>query len=323
MHLKGKVLITDEVHPILLKGLQELGLACDYKPSIQPGMVKAVIHQYRGLIINSKILVDQSMIDASHKLWFIGRLGSGLEIIDLNYAAEKGIDVLNSPEGNCNAVAEHALGMLLSLSNHLCRSNQEVRNKIWRREANRGFEIQGKKIGIIGFGHTGSTFAKKMESLGVEVLAYDKYKTNYATNFSHVKESSMAQIFETADFVSLHLPLTEETHYLANRAFFEKFKKPIVLINTSRGKVVQLEDLLEMLNEGKVIAAGLDVFENEKPATYSPEEAMLYETLFQLNQVVLSPHVAGWTVESKERLAFILIKKIKRSLNVRISSNRL
>lgn len=308
--MSKKVLITDDVHPLLIEGLKASGFHCDYLPDISLEEVRTIIGDYEGLIINSKILVDRVLLDKAPQLRFVGRLGSGMEIIDREYAAAKGVAVLSSPEGNCNAVAEQALGMLLALANNLLRADREVRQKIWQREKNRGFEIMGKTVGIIGFGHTGSSFAKKLSGMGVKILAYDKYKTNYTSDYPYVEESAMQPIFEQADIISFHLPLTEETKHLVDQSFVNKCKKGVIFINTSRGQVIKTEDLIAGLESGNIGGACLDVFENEKPHLYSKREEQLFDRLFSFENIVVSPHIAGWTVESKRRLADILLNKI-------------
>ncbi|NJN77345.1 MAG: hypothetical protein HC803_02655 [Saprospiraceae bacterium] len=310
------VLITDGVHPKLVIGLEQLGFACDYHPDISLSNVKSIIHQYDGVIINSKIIVDEDFLDKAVRLKFIGRLGSGMEIINQPYARKKGVAVFSAPEGNNNAVAEHALGMLLAFANNFQKGDGEVRQLIWDREANRGFEIMGKTIGIVGFGHTGSQFAKKLAGFGVSVLAYDKYKPEgYALDFGFVKETTQKEIFEKADIVSLHLPLNPETKHFANYAWMQQFKKPIVLINTSRGNVIPTDDLIKGLEKGIIQGACLDVFENEKPHTFSAEEKAVFNRLYEFKNVILTPHVAGWTTESLERLATVLLNKITSFLN--------
>ena len=254
------------------------------------------------------------MLDAGINLRFVGRLGSGMEIVDLEYAAEKGVAVLSSPEGNRNAVAEHALGMLLSLSNNLLRGDREVRQNLWLREANRGFELRGRTLGIIGFGHTGRQFARKLTGLEMKILAYDKYKTGFAEEVPGVQETDLNTLMQHADILSLHLPLTEETRHLINKKFINNCKPGFILINTSRGACVSTKDLVAALENNLVGGACLDVFENEKPNTYTNSEQNLYRRLHQLDNVVLSPHVAGWTVESKRLLAEVLLEKIKNVL---------
>jgi len=313
VHHSKRVLITDDVHPTLFKHLESVGYHCEYRPEIHTNEVNQIIAEYTGIIINSKITVDKVMLDKAVRLKFVGRLGSGLEIIDLNYAKQKGVAVYNSPEGNCNAVAEHALGMLLALANNFLRADAQVRQKVWQRELNRGFEIMGQTVGIIGFGHTGSTFATKLAGMGVRVLAYDKYKLRYTNHHPYVEETDMETIFREADIISLHLPLTEETQHLVNLDFIKKFTKKIIIINTSRGRVVKTVDLIEGLQSEQVRGACLDVFENEKPHTFKADENNVYEKLYRFDNVILTPHVAGWTVESKKRLAEILIEKILSS----------
>jgi D-3-phosphoglycerate dehydrogenase len=309
-----KVLVTDGVHPLLLEGLTALGFQCDYHPKIGLERVRGMVSDYEGIIINSKVLMDKEMLDAGAKLEFVGRLGSGMEIIDLEYAAQKGIAIHGAPEGNCNAVAEHALGMLLALANNFLQGDREVRKKNWQREKNRGFEIMGRTVGIIGFGHTGSQFAKKLSGMGVEILAYDKYKTNYTNNFEQVRETTLEDILTNADIISLHLPFTPETKHLVNSDFLRKCKDGVILINTSRGNVAKTKDLIVGLKSGKVGGACLDVFENEKTATFSQAEHTMYNELYEFENVILSPHVAGWTRESLQRLAEVLLRKITAGL---------
>jgi D-3-phosphoglycerate dehydrogenase len=305
-----KVLITDDVHPVMLQGLEAAGYTCEYRPEITLQQVRKIVNDYVGLIINSKIKADQTMLESTDQLRFIGRLGSGLDIIDLEVATQKGISVLSVPEANCNAVGEHALGMLLSLANNLVRADREVRQKIWKREENRGFELEGKNIGIIGFGHTGNAFAEKLQGFRVNVLAYDKYKSGFAKNLPHVKEVTLEELLIVSDIISFHVQLTEETLFYFDETFINSCKNGVIIINTSRGKVVKTDVLVRGLNEGKIGGACLDVFENEKPGTYSDAEDLLYGELYGMENVVLSPHVAGWTVESKEKIASYLLKKV-------------
>ncbi len=309
---KPKVLITDAVHDLLIDGLHQAGYDCAYRPSISLEEVRAIIQQYVGIVINSKIRIDRSFLDKATQLKFIGRLGSGLEIIDLDYAKEKQVAVHRAPDGNCDAVAEHAMGMLLALAIHLRQADQQVRQKNWQREQNRGWELMGKTVGIIGFGYTGRAFAERLAGFGVRVLAYDKYKTAYALDIPHVEEANMEQIYREADILSLHLPSTSETRGLADASYWAAFQKPIVLVNTSRGNIVLTNDLLEALNSGKVLGACLDVFENEKPSTYTEEQDLLFQDLFSRENILLTPHVAGWTVESKKRLAKLLLDRIMK-----------
>lgn len=308
-----RVLVTDGVHPLLLYGLTQMGYHCDYEPNIPLSAVRERIHAYTGLIINSKIIVDRDFLDRATQLAFIGRLGSGLEIIDLAYAQKRGVDVFRAPDGNCDAVAEHAMGLLLHLANRLGTGDAQVRTKQWDREAQRGWELMGKTIGIVGLGYTGRALAKRLAGWGMTVLAYDKYlPAGYAADLPHVQEVEMEQIYANAQILSLHLPATSETVGLADAAYWARFQPGLVLVNTSRGHIVPTADLLEALEGGQLAGACLDVFENEKPTTYSPEQQQLFERLFARTDVVLSPHVAGWTVESKERLAMLLLDRIRK-----------
>lgn len=313
-----KVLITDDCHPILTEGLTDLGFVCDYQPNIAAEETLRLIGGYEGLIINSKILVNRQFLDAAKKLEFVGRLGSGMEIVDQVYAAEKGVAVLSSPEGNRNAVAEQALGMLLTLANNLTRGDSEVRQNIWRREANRGFELKGRTLGIIGFGHTGSQFARKLQGMEMRVLAYDKYKpAGYAAEMPWVEAVNQEKIQAEADIISLHLPLSKETQYIVDDLFINNCKQGFILLNTARGKCVKTSDLIAGLESGKIGGACLDVFENEKPNTFSEQEHQMYAQLHKFENVVFSPHVAGWTHESKKLLASVLLQKITNALNLK------
>jgi D-3-phosphoglycerate dehydrogenase len=307
-----KVLVTDTVDEDLIEGLKKNGYTVDYQPRIPLAEVHQIIGQYVGIVINSKIIVNQDLLDAAAKLKFVARLGSGLEIIDLAYCAQKKIAVIRSPDGNCDAVAEHAMAMLLSLAINLRKSDQEVRNKIWEREANRGWELMHKTVAILGFGYTGQAFAKRLSSFGVRILVYDKYLKDYTNSHPYVQESTMEEIFKEADVLSLHLPATDETKGLVDANFINKFVKCCTLINTSRGNIVQLKDLLTALDNGQLRGLALDVFENEKPQTYSSEEEIVYQNLFNRTNVLLSPHVAGWTTESKKRLSKLLLDRIMR-----------
>lgn len=310
-----RVLITDDCHPLLREKLEAAGWECHFQPHISAEETLKRAGDYEGLIVNSKIIVNRAFLDRASRLRFIGRLGSGMEIIDRTYAAEKGIAVVSSPEGNRNAVAEQALGMLLALSNHLPVADEEVRRNVWRREANRGFELAGKTIGIIGFGHTGSQFAKKLQGMDMRVLAYDKYKIGYTASMPWVEESHPVEIQQQSDIISLHLPLSEETKHYVNEKFILACKPGVIFINTSRGACVEIFSLVNALENGRAGGACLDVFENEKPAAFSEEEKKIYGRLHLLKNVILSPHIAGWTHESKKRIAEVLFEKIIGAVN--------
>lgn len=310
-----QILVTDNVHEHLLESLKKNGYLVDYKPDIKYEDIFPIIHQYQGIVINSKVkmtseLMDLALVD-SNPFRFIARLGSGLDIIDLNAAKERNIEVFSAPEGNRNAVAEHALGMLFALVNKMVSADFDVRNLQWNREAHRGIEIYGKSIGIIGFGNNGSCFAEKLAGLGVRVLAYDKYKENYAKDYSHVVEcKTIQELIKSADIISLHIPLTKETHHMVDSNFLNSCKSDVILINTSRGGCVDTKAVLGALDSGKLRGVCLDVFENEKPKSWNEEERKLYMQLYENKEVILSPHVAGWTVESKYKIADSLLKQI-------------
>jgi D-3-phosphoglycerate dehydrogenase len=307
-----KVLFIDTAHTVLKEELTALGFICESFDYFKKDDFCRVIGDYFGVVIRSKIKLDKEILSLAHQLKFIARVGAGMESIDSAYAAQLGIVCLNSPEGNRDAVGEQAIGMLLALMNNLLRADLQVRNGQWIREGNRGYEIKGKTVGIIGYGNMGKAFAQRLKGFEANVLAYDKYKTGYSDNF--VSESTMEKLFEDADIISLHVPLTEETTYLVNREYLSKFKKPIFLVNTARGKVVQSEALVEALQNGKVRGAALDVLEYEKISFENLDMDQLpepFQYLIQSNQVVLSPHIAGWTFESHYKLAKVLVDKIQ------------
>lgn len=304
-----KVLITDDVHPLLIEQLRQMGYEVSFRPEITFEETLAGISSCTGLVINSKIFCGDDLLDKAPDLRWIARLGSGMEVIDTKACDARGVKYFNSPEGNRNAVAEHTLALVLDLLNNISRSNQEVKQGKWIREANRGQELSGRTIGIIAYGNTGEAFTKILRGFDVELLAYDKYRKGFGTDF--VKESTLEEIFDKADMVSLHLPLTSETKYMVDESFLNNFKKPIYLINTSRGKVLKTSALIAALHSGKVKAAGLDVLENEKLNTLTDQEKQWYEALAKDERVILTPHIAGWTAESKRRVAEVVIEKLK------------
>ncbi len=305
-----RVLITDDVHPLLLDGLAHRNYISDYLPNIRQGECLEIIHHYQGLIINSKIRADQDLLQRASQLKWIARLGSGMEIIDLPAAQAKGIFVFNSPEGNRQAVAEHALAMLLALLRNIPRANHQLKALVWQREPNRGTELSGKTVGIIGYGHTGSRFAKVLEGLDVNILIFDKYKQLCTSHrrFEFVK--NVENIQRLADVISIHLPLTQETLYMVDYSFLEKCKTGCILINTSRGKICKTDDLIRALHRGKLGGACLDVFENENPEQFSPQEKKQFEQLMAMENIVVTPHIAGWTHQSKEKIARVVLEKL-------------
>ncbi|MFA8301260.1 MAG: NAD(P)-dependent oxidoreductase [Hyphomicrobiales bacterium] len=314
--MKGKVLFVDTTHIVLKEGLTELGYQCDFFDNYNYGDYCNVVSQYDGVIIRSKIKIDRNFIDNATNCKFIARVGAGLENIDVEYAETKGIYCLNSPEGNRDAVGEQAVGMLIMLMNNLIRADHEVRNLIWKRKENRGNEIKERTIGIIGYGNMGKAFAQRIASFGANIIAYDKYKTNFSDEF--VKEVSLEELQRTSDIVSLHVPLTEETYYMVNSDFLNAFEKSVWLLNTARGPVVNTQDLTEAIENGKIIGAALDVLEYEKLGFESikkDEVPKALEYLLKSDKVVLSPHIAGWTHESNYKLSKVIVDKVQALLD--------
>ncbi|PZW44278.1 D-3-phosphoglycerate dehydrogenase [Mesonia algae] len=309
-----KILHVDRNHSLMLEQLQAYGFQNDEDYNSAKSEIEDKISNYDGLIIRSRFTIDQTFLDAATNLKFIGRLGAGLENIDTAYAEKKGIQLFSAPEGNRNAVGEHALGMLLSLFNHLRRADQEVRNGIWKREENRGLELEGKTVGIIGFGNMGKAFAKKLRGFDCEVIFYD-LKENIANQ--DARQVSLKELQENAEVLSLHTPLTSLTKNMINSDFINQFKNPFWLINTARGKSVVTKHLVSALKSGAILGAGLDVLEYEKSSfenLFSDEHALpeAFQYLIETDNVLLSPHIAGWTIESKEKLAQVIVDKIKQ-----------
>ena len=306
-----KVLFIDSTQAILKGRLEKAGFNCDYQPNMPKEEILKQIKNYDGIIIRSRIKLNKDILSKAIKLKFIGRVGAGMENIDLEFAKQKGIKCYNSPEGNRDSVGEHALGMLLTLFNKLCIANQEVKKGIWKREENRGLEIKGKTIGIIGYGNMGSAFAQRLKGFEANIIAYDKYKVDFGNDY--VSEVSIEEIFSESDILSLHVPLTDETQFMIKSDFIDKFKKPIYIINTARGKVLKTSDLVKHLKTGQVLGAALDVLEYEQSSFENIHKSKINEDfkfLMNSNDVILSPHIAGWTHESNVKLATFLTDKI-------------
>ncbi len=301
------ILIVDDLHPAFKQEAKALGYVVSDEPLFTREQTLAVIKDYEGLAVRTKFQVDRELIDAAPKLKFIARAGAGMDNVDEAYAQSKGIACINAPEGNADAVAEHAMGMLLSLMNKLRQADQQVRTGIWDREENRGWELKGKTVGIIGYGYMGQSFAQKLQGFGVDVIAYDKYKTGFSD--AYAREVSMEEIVKFSDVLSLHLPLTRETRNLVDTEYLFHFRKPIFFLNTSRGEIVNTSAVLNAIANGKILGAGLDVLEVEKfPAL---AEQNWYAELAKNDKVVLSPHVAGWTFESYRKISEVLAEKLK------------
>ena len=306
-----KILHLDTNHPLLLNQLNDLGFINDEDYTSSKEDIKQKIKDYDGFIIRSRFSIDKTFLDAATNLKFIGRVGAGLENIDCDYAESKGITLISVPEGNRNAVGEHSLAMLLSLFNKLNKADNEVRNGKWLREDNRGIELDGKTVGLIGYGNMGKAFAKKLRGFDIKVLCYDIKDNVEDENATQV---SLEKLQEEADVLSLHTPETPLTIGMVNQDFINNFKKPFWLINTARGKSVVTSDLVNALKSGKILGAGLDVLEYEKASFESLFSSTLpeaFQYLIEAQNVILSPHVAGWTTESKEKLAQTIVDKIK------------
>jgi D-3-phosphoglycerate dehydrogenase len=302
------IIITVPVHQILLDTLKEKGLDFIHDPKLNYESLIEIVNQATGLIVATHIKIDKAMIDKATQLKWIGRLGSGMEHIDVAYANEKNIDCKSSPEGNRNAVAEFALGLLLNLMRNIHTSSQEVKQLQWQRELNRGEELSGKVVGIVGYGNTGTAFAKLLSAFDVSILANDKYKTGFGDHI--VEESTLENIFKYSDIISLHLPLNAETSHLANNSFFNQMAKKPIFINTSRGGVVDTTALIYALENNLVKSAALDVLENENLNTYNVADSKQLNQLLSMKNVIITPHIAGYSHEANYKMSKILLEKI-------------
>ena len=308
MQASRSVIITARVHEYLLSALENRGYEVLYAPEIGYDELFQRCTEAEGLIVTTRLAIDRKLIDQAKNLKWIGRLGSGMELVDVDHAVSKGIVCVSSPEGNRTAVAEHALGMLLGLMHKINSSFDEIRKGKWIREANRGTELTGKTIGIIGFGNAGSAFAKLLSSFDATVLAYDKYKFDFGGRY--IKEANMEQLARYADVISFHVPLTEETRFMANAGFFGSLEQKPIIINTSRGGVVHTQALIDALKAGSVSGAALDVLENERLDSLTPDEQEALDFLARQTNVVLTPHIAGYSTEAFYKMSTMIIEKL-------------
>ncbi|SFB92109.1 D-3-phosphoglycerate dehydrogenase [Parapedobacter composti] len=310
-NIPTKLLIVDDIHPVFLEKLEARHIPYDYQPEFSKADAVRVITDYTGLVIRSKFRVDAPFIDAAPQLAFIARGGAGMDNIDEHYALEKGITLLNAPEGNRDAVGEHMVGMLLGLMNNLYRANFEVKNGQWRREANRGLELGGRTVALVGYGNNGQAMARKLSGFGVEVIAYDKYRTGFSD--AYATEATMEEVTQRADVLSLHIPLTSETRGMVNDAYLARFNKPIFFLNGARGEIVDIPAVLDALGTGAVLGAAFDVLPVEKFPQLA--EQPWFQPLINHDKVMVSPHVAGWSVESYFKIADILSDKVIKFLD--------
>lgn len=303
------ILIIDDLHPSITSMLEGIGFGCKYVPKITRQELLSESPNYLGLLVRSKTYLDKEVLDKFPNLQFIGRAGAGIDLIDLEETAKRGIKIINAPEGNRDALAEHSLGLLLNIMNHMVRSHQEIYEQQWKREPNRGYELNKLTVGLVGYGFMGQAFAKRLKAMGCTILAYDKYKSGFSDQY--VTQASMEEIYAQSDVFTSHVPLTKETDSMQNEAFFNAFAKPIWFLNTARGKIMDTKALYAAIKKGQVRGAGLDVIENEKPQNWSIEYQQLVKDLYATGKFMLTPHVGGWTFESYQRINEVLIEKIK------------
>ncbi len=306
-----KILIADDLHENIFPLLAELGFEVDYQPDINRAEILEIIQDYEGILIRSKTKIDREFLSFCTKLEFIGRAGAGLDLIDLHAVREKNIKVFAANEGNSDAVAEHTMGMILMLFNKLNFADAEVRQGIWHREENRGIELCGMTVGIIGYGNMGKALSQRLVGFGVKTLAFDTDAKKISNEELFVQRATLQDIFEEADVISVHVSLTEQTRMMVNDDFISQFKKNFFIINTSRGEVASTKAILKGLQSGKIRGACLDVLENEKFTQLTPEQSQVYSQLFKQKNVIFTPHVAGWTVESYRKINEVLIAKLR------------
>jgi D-3-phosphoglycerate dehydrogenase len=305
--MKGKILIVDDLHPVFKERATAQGFDVDDFPNITRQETLDISANYTGIAVRTKFRIDEALLKAAPNLKFVARAGAGLDNIDEAYAAAHNIHLMNAPEGNCDAVGEHAIGMLLSLANNFRQADMQIRQGTWDREGNRGWELKGKTVGIIGYGFMGSSFARKLSGFGVKVIAYDKYKTGFSD--AYATEVSMEEIVKHSDVLSLHIPLTAETRQMVDDEYFFHFKKPIFFISTARGEVTNTQAVLNAIASGKIMGAALDVLEVEKFPKLA--EQAWYPALVNSGKVLLTPHIAGWTFDSYRKISEVLADKLQ------------
>lgn len=305
------------MHPSIIPMLENIGVVPDYKPEITRAEILQIIENYKGIIVRSKTAIDKELFDKALNLEFIGRAGAGLDQVDLQTLEQKNITIVNAPEGNRDALAEHMIGMILCLFNKINLGDIQVRKGIWDREGNRGVELKGKTVGIIGYGFMGQAFVKRLKSFECNILAFDKYKSGFGDEF--VKEVSLEEIYQEADLLSMHVPLTPETHFMLDESFINSFKKPFYFLNSARGELIKLSVIKKALESGKVLGAVLDVLENEKLNKLTPDQTEAFDFLKTSDKVLFTPHVAGWTHESYIKINEVLVKKIKEFISSKSS----
>jgi D-3-phosphoglycerate dehydrogenase / 2-oxoglutarate reductase len=307
--MKITCLIIDPTHEIIIPLLEKEGIKVDYRPEIKPEEVLQIIHLYDGIIVRSKMKIDREFLERASRLRFIARAGAGVDLIDVREVEIRNIQLLNAPEGNMDALAEHTVGMTLSLLNNIVRADKQIRKGIWDREGNRGWELGNKTIGLIGFGFMGKAVAKRFASFGCRVIVYDR---DPAVIISEPYEAvSIEKLREEADIISFHIPLDEENRNLVDFNYLNGFRKKIWVINTARGEILVLKDLIRLLEEGKVAGAALDVLEKEKPDQLSGRQKAEFEQICSMDNVILTPHVGGWSFESYQKISEVLASKIR------------
>ena len=308
MNVIPKILIADKMHSSIVPMLKDIGWGVDYLPKITRGEILQTLAGYEGLIIRSKTPVDRELVERGENLKMLARAGAGIDQIDLSALEERNITLINAPEGNRNALAEHALGMLLALLHNISRANNEVKGGIWQREANRGLELTGKTVGIYGFGYMGSAFAEKLQYLGCRVVAYDKYKEDFSSR--NVQEVTKSHFEQEVEILSIHVPLTSETRGYFTEEYLRRYPKLKFIVNTSRGEVLSLQGILNLIDDGILKGAALDVLENEKLDKLDNAQKQVFDQLTENENILLTPHIAGWTKESYVRINEVIVSKM-------------